>query len=187
MQTANEYERAFESWLVDNSVRYVYVDQSRRTLFGSEKVKTFDFLLFPSTDDGPVIIAELKGKLFKGDSLAGLKGMQNWVGADDVRGLLQWQQRLSSPERFNHTLPVFVFAYQFANIDVENDGNEIYDFEGRSYAFFCVQLRDYIDNMKVRSPGWQTVSLPSADFRHQVLSLRQLLAPGTIKPYRVCY
>lgn len=187
MQSANEYEHAFENWLGDNGIKYVYVDQSRRKLFGREKLKTFDFLLYPAVERGPVIIAEIKGKLFKGDSLAGLKGMQNWVGTEDVRGMMQWQQRLGSVGRFDYTRAVFVFVYKFANIDVENDGNEIYDFDGNSYAFFCVELKNYVENMKLRSSGWHTVSLPSNDFRKQAFPLRELLAPDTIKPYRVCY
>lgn len=193
LRSGNDYEWAFESWLNDNGVNYLYVDQHKRSTLGRGKVKTFDFLLYPpgancaSGDDGGIVIAEVKGKLFKGTTLSGLRGLQCWVTMEDVRGMLKWQQRLAASGRGSRTRAVFIFAYRFTNIDVEADGMEVYDFDGNQYSFLCVELNEYIENMKLRSKSWQTVSLGSEHFRKKFFSLRQLLAPETIRPYRICY
>ncbi len=44
----NEYERAFEGWLVENGVQYVMIDQARRRLLARNRIKSFDFLLYPA-------------------------------------------------------------------------------------------------------------------------------------------
>ena len=192
-RSGNDYEWAFESWLNDNGVNYLYVDQRKRSTLGRGKVKTFDFLLYPpvsdyaSGDDGGIVIAEVKGKLFKGTTLDGLRGMQCWVTMEDVRGMLKWQGQLASSGRESVTGAVFIFAYKFTNVDVDADGAEVYDFDGNQYCFFCVELSEYIQNMKLRSKSWQTVSLGSDQFRNKSFSLRQLLVPETIRPYRICY
>jgi hypothetical protein len=189
----NHYELAFDSWLADNAVNYVFVDQHKRKTFSSDKVKTFDYLIYPAKSDvpgqtvGPIVIAELKGKIFKSASLAGLGCMECWVSLEDVRGMLKWRQVIAASTASGIASAVFVFAYKLENIDVENDGYEIYDFDGDRYVFFCVDLFDYTDNMKLRSRRWQTVNLPAETFRQKAFPIRNLLAPETIRPYRVCY
>ena len=42
---ANEYEQAFESWLIDNRLQYVAVDQQKRRVVARSRIKSFDFLL----------------------------------------------------------------------------------------------------------------------------------------------
>ncbi|MHC4215691.1 MAG: HYExAFE family protein, partial [Planctomycetota bacterium] len=65
--SSNHYERAFESWLIDNHIQYVPIDESKKTVFGRVKIKTFDFLVYPRGQQPKpyVIITEVKGKLFK--------------------------------------------------------------------------------------------------------------------------
>ncbi len=164
----NHYEQAFENWLIDNRVQYVAVDERKKAAFGRSKVKSFDFLLYPSRHQ--TLIAELKGRLFKGKSLAGLTGMQCWVTADDIDGLLQWQKVFGSDYG-----AVFVFAYRMEKVDVDFDGREAYDFDGRPYVFFAVALDDYRRFMKLRSPKWKTVTLSAAKFREYAVQMQQLL------------
>jgi hypothetical protein len=189
----NHYELAFDSWLADNAVNYVFVDQHQRTTFSSDKVKTFDYLIYPAKSalseqtNAPIVIAELKGKIFKSASLAGLGSMECWVSLEDVRGMLKWRQVIAASTASGIASAVFVFAYRLENIDVENDGCEIYDFDGERYVFLCVDLSDYTDNMKLRSRRWQTVNLPAEAFRQKAFPIRNLLAPETVRPYRVCY
>jgi hypothetical protein len=85
--TPNQYERAFESWLTDNRIEYVAVDENKRAAFGHSNIKSFDFLLYPRNQ--PIIITELKGRSFKGTSFAKLTGFECWVTADDVDGALR--------------------------------------------------------------------------------------------------
>ncbi|MHC4478022.1 MAG: HYExAFE family protein [Planctomycetota bacterium] len=170
--TPNHYERAFENWLIDNHIRYVAVDESKKTAFGRSKVKSFDFLLYPRNPqkDHQVIIAEVKGRLFKGATLARLTGLECWVTTDDVDGLVSWQRLFGRGH-----LAVFVFAYQVEKIDVDFDGRGFYDFADNRYVFFAIKLDDYRRFMKRRSPKWKTVNLPADKFRQCVLQIQQLL------------
>ncbi len=164
----NQYERAFESWLTDNRIEYVAVDENKRAAFGHSNIKSFDFLLYPRNQ--PIIIAELKGRSFKGTSFAKLTGFECWVTADDVDGLAGWQEVLGP----DHTA-VFVFAYKIGNIDVDFDGRDVYDFAGDRFVFFAVKLEDYRRFMKRRSPKWQTVTLPADKFREYAVQMQNLL------------
>ena len=173
---ANHYEQAFENWLVENSVQYVSVDQQKRQAFVRSRVKSFDFLLYRVA--GAPVIAEVKGRKFKGTTLAGLKGLECWVTMDDVRGLILWEQVFNaSQERGGDETceAVFVFAYEFENVDVDPDGREVYEFDGGRYTFYAIRLDDYRECMTVRSPKWQTVTLPAAKFRELAVPVRDLI------------
>jgi len=164
----NHYERAFGNWLIDNGVKYIAVDEQKRAAFGRSDIKSFDYLLYPVS--GEIIVAEVKGRLFKGTSFAKLTGFECWVTTDDVDGLTQWQE-VFGPSH----IAAFVFSYRIKNIDVDFDGREVYDFDGGRYIFFCVKLQDYRRYMKVRSPKWQTVTLPADKFRKCAVQMQNLL------------
>jgi hypothetical protein len=164
----NHYERAFESWLRDNHIKYVAVDEQKRATFARSRIKSFDFLLYPRS--GQIIIAEVKGRSFKGTSLANLTGLECWVTAEDIDGLTHWQQVFGPDHQ-----AVFVFAYKIENIDVDFDGRDFYDFDENRYIFFCVRLDDYRRFMKRRSPKWQTVTLPADKFRRCAIQMQALL------------
>ena len=164
----NHYERAFGNWLIDNHIQYIAVDEQKRAAFGRSKIKSFDYLLYPRNQQ--IIVAEVKGRKFKGTSFAKLAGFECWVTADDVDGLARWQQ-VFGPD---HTA-VFVFAYRIENIDVDFDGREVYDFVQDRYVFFAVKLDDYRRFMKRRSPKWQTVTLPADKFRRYAVQMQNLL------------
>jgi len=167
----NNYEQAFENWLADNKVQHVAVDQHRRRIFARSKIKSFDFIVYPQNRS--LVITDVKGRKFKGASLSGLRGIQCWVTMEDIRGLLHWQEIFSS--QGSGCEPVFVFAYEFEKIDVETDGVEVYDFGGRKYVFYAISLEDYREFMKLRSPKWQTVTLPVAKFRQLAVEAKDFL------------
>ena len=164
----NHYERAFENWLTDNCIENVAVDEHKRATFGHTDIKSFDFLLYPP--GGQIIIAEVKGRTFRGTSLANLAGLECWVTAGDVDGLTKWQQIFGEGHR-----AVFVFAYRIENIDVDFNGRDVFDFDSNRYLFFCVKLDDYRRYMKRRSPKWQTVTLPADKFRRCAVQLSEFL------------
>jgi len=167
-RTFNQYERAFENWLIDNRIQYIAVDEHKRAVFTRCKVKTFDFLLYPR--NGQVIIAEVKGRKFKGTSFAKLAGLECWVTTDDIEGLARWQEVFGPGHQ-----AIFVFAYETENIDVDFDGKDVYDFSQNRYAFFGITLDDYRESMKRRSPKWQTVTLPANKFRQCAVQISELL------------
>ena len=177
----NHYERAFENWLIDNSLQYIAVDEHKRAAFGRSKIKSFDFLLYPRNQQ--IIIAEVKGRKFKGTSFARrhdsrretrgqarLAGFECWVTTEDVDGLVCWQQVFGPGH-----IAVFIFAYRIENIDVDFDGREVFDFDENKYIFFCVKLDDYRLFMKCRSPKWQSVTLPADKFRQCAIQISQFL------------
>lgn len=164
----NHYERAFENWLIDSRISYEAVDEHKRAAFGHAGVKSFDFLLHPR--EGQTIIAEVKGRTFKGTSLAQLAGFECWVTAEDVDGLLKWQQALGAGHQ-----AAFVFAYRAENIDVDFDGKDVFEFDANRYVFFCIALENYRTFMKRRSPKWKTVTLPAEKFRDCAVPISEFL------------
>jgi hypothetical protein len=168
----NHYEHAFENWLIDNHIRYIAVDEQKRAAFGRCKIKSFDFLLYPPNKQ--IIIAEVKGRAFKGTSFAKLTGFECWVTAEDIDGLTKWQEVFSAGRSMagqGHTA-VFIFAYKIENIDVDFDGRDVYDLDAGRYVFFAVKLDDYRRFMKRRSPKWQTVTLPADKFRQCAVQIQ---------------
>jgi hypothetical protein len=166
--TSNHYERAFENWLIENHIPYILIDEHKRAVFSACKIKSFDFLLYST--GGQPIIAEVKGRTFKGSSLANLTSLECWVTADDIEGLMNWQEIFGK-----ETTVVFVFVYKIEAIDVDLDGREIFNFDEKSYLFLCVKLDDYRRFMKLRSPKWRTVTLPADKFRQSINELSVFL------------
>lgn len=166
--SANHYERALRDWLLDNHIQHVVVGQHKKAVFGRARIKSFDFLLYPA--NGQIIIAEVKGRAFKGASLAELTGLECWVTTEDVEGLRRWQEVFGSPHQ-----AIFVFAYRIENIDVDFDGREVFHFDGSRYVFFGIRLDDYRRFMKRRSPKWQTVTLAADKFRQCAVEISELL------------
>jgi len=164
----NHYERAFESRLRDNKIKYTAIDQSKRAAFGKVSLKSFDYLLYP--DSKPTIICEVKGRTFKGSSFENLTGLECWVLAADVEGLVQWQRVFGAGSK-----AYFIFVYKIENVDVDFDGREFYEFGGQRYVFFAVKLDDYRREMKLRSPKWKTVTLPAQKYRKCAVGLERLL------------
>lgn len=185
LMRANEYERAFEGWLAENGVRYVAVDQGRRSMLVRNRIKTFDFLVYPggvgeSEADGwwgpdrpSVVVVEVKGRLFKGSTLGGRPALQCWATVEDVQGLLAWQRQFDEPGE--RARAVFVFAYRFELPVVETDGRQVYEFGGHQYMFYAVAVDAYCRSMKVRSSRWGTVMLGAADFRRLAADVRGIL------------
>lgn len=168
MAGQNKYEQAVEAWLIDNQIKFVKVDQAKRSYFARSKVKSFDFMVY--CDNGKLLLVEVKGRRFKGESLAGLGGLQNWVTLEDVSGMLKWEEVMGECSR-----AVFVFAYEFDNVDVERDGIDVFSFDNREYVFFMAAVGDYCQHMRSRSIKWNTVSLSAKDFREILTPIGSLL------------
>jgi len=163
----NHYEKAFGNWLIDNQIQYIAVDEQKRAALGHSKIKSFDYLLYPPGE--PVIVAEVKGRLFKGSTFAKLTGFECWVTTDDIEGLSSWQNVFGATHK-----AAFVFAYKIENIDVDFDGRDVYEYDGNRYVFFCIKLDDYCKYMKTRSPKWQTVTLPAENFRQCAIQMQSI-------------
>ena len=164
----NHYERAFENWLIDNRIKYTSINEHKQATFTDGKVKSFDFLVYPP--DRKIIIAEVKGRKFTGTTLEKMTGFECWVTAEDVDGLVKWQQVLGPAYQ-----AVFTFVYLIENMDVDFNGVDVFDFDEDRYVLFTVKLDDYRSFMKRRSPKWQTVTLPADKFRQCATQISKLL------------
>lgn len=178
----NHYELALTSWLFDNGVRFLAVDQQKRKVFARNKIKTFDLLVYPNDTaitSSRTLVVEVKGRLFKGARLSEATALANWVTKEDVIGLTRWEQIFARTEQRQSSNAVFIFTYKFERIDVETDGLETYDFDNNLYCFYAITLDDYRKKMKQRSPKWQTYDLKAADFRAAAVPLGELLINRT--------
>ena len=164
----NHYERAFQNWLIDNRIEYAALNGHEAVWLKHSGIKSFDFLL--QLPGGEKIIAEVKGRKFKGTSLAKLASLECWVTADDIEGMTKWQKIFGSDCK-----SVFVFVYKIENIDVDFDGRDFFDFDDNRYVFLCVGLDDYRAFRKQRSPKWQTVTMPAEKFRQCAVQLAEYL------------
>jgi hypothetical protein len=164
----NHYERAFEHWLIDHQIQYVRADEHERIGPAQQSVKNFDFLL--CTAAGRRIIAEVKGRTFKGTNVAEMRGFECWVTRDDVASLLMWQRVLGPSYE-----AAFIFAYRVLNVDVDFDGRETLLLGSDRYLFLAVCVDDYARHIKRRSPKWRTVTLPAERFREVAINLTSLL------------
>ncbi|MDD5011466.1 MAG: HYExAFE family protein [Phycisphaerae bacterium] len=176
---SNHYERAFESWLKDNGIQYLLVDQQKRTAFSRSKIKSFDFLFYPpvgevspvaDSPDSRAYIAEVKGRKFSGKTFTAFGSLPNWVTSDDIKGLENWIEIFGGRYK-----GLFVFAYELENIDVDTDGREIYEYLGRRYVFAAIRLRDYKQGAARRSEKWQTVHLSAEFYKNCVIDADELI------------
>jgi hypothetical protein len=164
----NHYERAFESWLKDNGVQYLLVDQQKRAAFSRSKIKSFDFLFY--APDSNAYIAEIKGRKFSGKTFTAFGSLPNWVTIDDVKGLGNWVKIFGG--RYQG---LFVFAYELENIDVDTDGREIYEYLGGRYVFVAIRLSDYQKGATGRSKKWKTVHLSAEFYKNCIVDADELI------------
>jgi hypothetical protein len=167
----NLYEQVFESWLQENHIPFVYIDQTKRLGQANDDIKNFDFLLRPDAQN-PLLV-EVKGRTFHGTSLAGLKGLDGWVTFEDVQALSHWHAAFEA--RSAAAQAMFVFIFRLEQIDVETDGRPVYDCGGERFLMLAVPLERYRDRMKLRSPKWKTVTLAAADFRRRAVPVEDIL------------
>jgi len=116
------------------------------------------------------VIVEVKGRTFRGATLADLHGLECWVTLDDIESLRMWRQALGAGHE-----AVFIFVYRVAKLDVDFDGCTVFAYGPDRYVLFCIRLDDYCRHMKRRSPKWRTVTLPADKFRQSAIDLSMLL------------
>jgi hypothetical protein len=116
MQTdrANLYEQAFQCFLTENKLPFVWIDQSKCLEYQDGPIKNFDFLVKPDTDSA--ILIELKGRSFKGTSLNGLKGLDGWVTFEDVRSLSHWLGQFPKDEPQRRWFSCLPFALKILTL-----------------------------------------------------------------------
>ena len=150
------YEAAFEDYLRSRQSPYVAVDDTHRALFSGAKLKSFDFLVYAA--GGETLIVDVKGRRLPTKGAWG-KTPQNWVTQEDADGLKKWQEVFGPG-----FTAVFVFAYWLDGPPPAADAS-VHLYEGANYRFVGIRLDDYLRHARVRSPRWQTLTLPAGIFR----------------------
>ena len=78
---------------------------------------------------------------------------------------------------------VLVFAYHLSPAVGLPDGTtDLWCWRGRRYLFRAVDVEEYREHMRVRSPRWQTVTLPRDAFRALVRPLGHFTRAGQPAP-----
>src|SRR3954467_5354777 len=169
---ANHYEAAFEAYIRSIRIPCVAVDEAKRAFFGDEGVKNPDFLLYPRW--GPNLVVEVKGK--RGKNAQGRRPWENWVTTDDLDGLARWQEMFGPGFR---AILAFVYAEPLPSFPLP-PGDGAFEFRGRAYRFWAVELDEYVQHLRSRGPAWKAVAMARAEFRKRVRPLDEWL-PITIE------
>lgn len=160
------YDKAFEYHLRQLQIPHVSVDEARRSLqLGRvhDKLKNFDFVVYPSTGKG--LLVDVKGRKHTGKA----KHYQNWVTADDIDCMKQWEE-LFGPEYQACFAFIFWCEKQPGDALFEN----LFEFDGRWYTSRALTLAQYRQQMKVRSDSWKTVHMPPTLFSQIALPVEQM-------------
>jgi len=148
------YESAFEAYLRERGIPYVAVDEARKALFSSARLKSFDFVVYSKS--GRNLLVDIKGRQFRGSSAR--RSFQTWATERDVEDLLQWQEVFG-----DGFTAVLMFMYWIDAPLTPEPG--MFEHRGRWYLTLGVALAEYREHMRRRSVKWETVALPQADFR----------------------
>jgi len=148
------YEAALEALLRQRGVPYVAVDEAKRALFVNAKLKSFDFVVY--SKKGPNLLVDVKGRQLR--NRAARRGFESWSTRRDVTDLLQWQQVFG--DGFS---AVIAFVY-WIDPPLQAEAG-MFAFRDRWYLLLAVDLGEYRDHMRQRSPRWDTVALSADDFR----------------------
>lgn len=158
------YEAAFEGFLRDRGIPYVAVDEAKKALFANERLKSFDFVVY--SKNGPNLLVDVKGRQHKDG--ASRRSMESWTTEKDVADLLQWEQVFGEGFR-----AILAFIYWIEPPLAPEAG--MYAFRERWYLLMGIELSEYRNHMRRRSPKWETVCLSAEDFRQLARPLESWL------------
>lgn len=171
MNRDNHYEAAFEAFLRGRGVAVMPVVEARRSYLDDAEVKSPDFLVI-GPDDARLVV-DVKGRKFPGTSSGKPRLVwECWCEADDLDGLTRWAARLGPGYR-----GVLAFVYHLApGYDLPPDTPDVFTHDGRNYLARAVDVGDYAELARRRSPRWKTVDLSAADYRRVVRPFTDFLA-----------
>ncbi len=155
MKHSNHYESAFEAFLRERRIPFLAVEERRRTcLEDGSTLKNLDFVVSPPGAASWLI--DVKGRAFPG------RGgyWKNWSTQDDLIGLRRWETLFG--DRF---VGMFVFAYWICGNRSPVPPEQLFTFRKKLYAFVGITFAEYVAEVKLLSPRWRTVAMPTARFR----------------------
>ncbi len=168
-QRSVHYEAAFEDYIRSRTWPYVPVDEQKRAVFSGVRVKSFDFIVYPPGRDA--WLCDVKGRKFPYEGKSGKRYWENWVPREDLDGLRRWREVFG--QGFE---PMIAFVYWLLDgADHETTAftagsrrsmpSAVHVFRNRVYSILCVSASDYEAHARQRSPSWDTVTVPTREFR----------------------
>jgi hypothetical protein len=159
-------EAAFEAYLQWQKLCYVAVDETRRTLFDDAPIKSLDFIVHG--ENGSRLLVDIKGRRFPTGSPGRERRVwECWSTVEDIDGLERWGELFGASYQ-----GLLVFTYKLApEVTLPEDTDDLWTWRGQRFLFRAVAAADYRKEMRIRSPKWQTVTLPRASFRRLVRPL----------------
>jgi hypothetical protein len=148
------YEAAFEAFLRDRKIPYVAVDEAKKALFANARLKSFDFVVY--SRNGPNLLVDVKGRSCR--NRTGRSGFETWTTEQDVKDLMEWE--LVFGEGFKAVLS---FVYWIDAPLTPEPG--MFAHRDRWYLLMGIDLAEYRNHMRRRSPKWETVCLGAQEFR----------------------
>src|SRR5438046_4749444 len=146
------YEAAFEAFLRSKGIPYVAVDEAKKALFSSAKLKSFDFVVY--SKNGPNLLVDVKGRSLR--DAQSKRSFQTWATERDIDDLMQWEQVFGDGFR-----AMLMFIYWIDAPLTPELG--MFEHRDRWYWLFGVDLAEYRNHMRRRSVKWETVALPAED------------------------
>jgi hypothetical protein len=166
MDRNNHYEVAFEGYLLSRGLCYIAVDETRRSRWGGESVKSLDFVVFGR--GGTRFVVDVKGRRFPGGTPSRPRRVwQCWSEREDVDGIERWAS-IAGPDYQG----LLVFTYHLGpDVVMSENTPDLWMFRGQRYLFRAVAIDQYRQHMYLLSPSWDTVTLSRASFRSLVRPL----------------
>jgi hypothetical protein len=158
------YEAAFEAFLRDKGIPCVVVDEAKRALFANAKLKSFDFVVYSKS--GPNLLVDVKGRQLRNRSSR--SGFETWATEQDIIDLMKWEQVFGDGYK-----GLISFVYWIDAPLTPEPG--MFEFKNRWYYMVGIDLSEYRNHMRRRSPKWETVALGAEDFRSLARPIEQWL------------
>ena len=154
----NHYEAAFEAYLRSIKIPYVAVDELRRSLTADgQSIKNLDFIV--ASPQGLSWLIDVKGRRFpSGDDQPHF--WKNWSTTDDLKSLARWESLFGTS-----FVGLFVFAYNIVGDRAPLAERHLFEYREALYGFVAVPLSAYASAARPISPAWETVAVPTAQFR----------------------
>ena len=183
-QRQHHYELAFEHFLRTRRIPYVAVDEARKAVMPTAQsfqaadtqgrphtLKSFDFVIYGS---GLNLLIEVKGRKAPGGTSN--SRLECWVTMEDVESLGTWQTLFGQS-----FAAAFVFIYWCEGGAPAPLFDDSFDFRGRSYCVRAILVDEYAKHMRIRSPRWGTVHIPSERFQSLSRTLVGNSAAGVVE------
>ena len=163
----NHYEAAFEELLRRRGVPYVAVDEAKRSVLADGRsIKSLDFIVAAS--GSTTWLVDVKGRRFPSGDDESKQYWRNWSTRDDLVSLVHWEQLFGA-----NFCGLLVFAYNIVGNRAPLPVDQLFEYRDGLYGFVAVRLADYAALTHEISPRWDTVAMPTAEFR-------QLARPGVL-------